>query len=65
MPSLNVEFTVEELEKIRAVAKREDTNLKTFVHDATMLRVSDRKSLIEQAARNVASKSTELNERLA
>lgn len=65
MPSLNVEFTAVELEKVRAMAKGEGSNLKSYVHDATMLRVSDRKSLIEQAARNVALKSVELNERLA
>ncbi|MGH3518620.1 MAG: hypothetical protein ACRDQ7_14620 [Haloechinothrix sp.] len=65
MPALNLQFTDEEMEDLRAAAEREGTSLKSLAHDAVVGVVSSRKHLIEQAAQRVARISAELNERLA
>jgi hypothetical protein len=65
MPSLNIAFTEDELEKIRAAAASDETSLRAFVHQAALSAASDHKRRVAQAARIVAERSAELNRRLA
>lgn len=65
MPALNLQFSDEEMDALRAAAEREGTSLKNLAHDAVVTAVSSRKHLVEQAAGRVAAISAELNEHLA
>lgn len=65
MPSLNVTFTDDELERVRVAAASDDVSLKTFAHDAILTAASEHKRLVAEAARLVAERSAELNRRLA
>lgn len=65
MPSLNIGFTDEELEDVRAAAADDDVSLRTFAHDAVMAAASRKKRAVADAARLVAERSAELNRRLA
>lgn len=65
MPALNLSFTDEEMEDLRAAAEREGTSLKALAHAAVMDRVSSRKAQVADAAARVASVSAELLDRLA
>lgn len=63
MPSLNVEFTAEELERVRSLATLQGLALKPYVKAAAL--ASDRQRDIEAIAMQVADNSRELLERLA
>jgi len=65
MPALNLQFSEEEMQDLRAAAEREGTSLKNLAHDAVVTAISSRKHLVEAAAERVAKISAELNERLA
>jgi hypothetical protein len=65
VPSLNVSFTDEELEAVRTAAAEEDVSLRTFAHRAVLAAASDHKRRVAEAARIVATRSAELNKRLA
>lgn len=65
MPSLNVTFSDEELERVRVAAASDDVSLRTFAHDAILAAASEHKRLVAEAARLVAERSAELNRRLA
>lgn len=64
MPSLNIEFTEEEHAQIKAAAESAGVSLKPFVHDAAVDRASEHRRRVLEAAKSVASWSSELNERL-
>jgi hypothetical protein len=63
MPSLNITFTESELEEIRTASA--DASLKSYVHDQALGAARNRKALVAQLARQVATTSAELNARLA
>lgn len=63
MPALNVVFTDEEMESLRAAAAREKVSLKRFTYEAAMSAAGQRK--IADIAAGVAQRSAELNDRLA
>lgn len=65
MPSLNIDFSDEELDKVRAAAANDDLSLRKFVHRAALDAASDHKRRVAEAARIVAERSVELNRRLA
>jgi uncharacterized protein (DUF1778 family) len=65
MPALNVTFTDEEMEQLRAAAANGDVSLRTFVHQAALDAASDHKRRVREGARIVAERSAELNRRLA
>lgn len=65
MTALNLQFTEEEMDELRAAAEREGKSLKSLAHDAVVTVVSSRKHLVEESAARVARVSAELNERLA
>lgn len=65
MPSLNIEFSDEELDKVRAAAATDELSLRKFVHRAALDAASDHKRRVADAARIVAERSAELNRRLA
>lgn len=65
MPSLNVTFTDEELEAVRAAAAGDDISLRAFAHRAILAAASEHKRRVAEAARIVADRSGELNRRLA
>jgi hypothetical protein len=65
MPSLNVTFTDEELERVRAAAASDDVSLRTFAHTAILAAASEHRRRVTEAARLVAERSAELNRRLA
>lgn len=65
MPSLNLDFDDAEMEQIRAAARADDLSLKKFAHAAVMERASTHKRRVVEAARVVAGRSAELNQRLA
>ena len=65
VPSLNVEFSDEEMEQIRMAAQADDLSLKKFAHRAVVERASMHKRRVVEAARVVAERSAELNRRLA
>jgi hypothetical protein len=65
MPSLNVTFTDEELERVRIAAASEDVSLRAFAHRAVLGAASEHKRRVTEAARLVAERSAELNRRLA
>jgi hypothetical protein len=65
MPSLNVTFTDEELERVRIAAASADVSLRAFAHQAILDAASEHKRRVTEAARLVAERSAELNRRLA
>ncbi len=65
MPSLNVTFSDEELERVRSAAQRRGQALKPYAHDAILAVADDRNARVTEAFRFVTERSTELNKRLA
>ncbi|OBI17774.1 antitoxin Phd [Mycobacterium sp. E2327] len=65
MPSLNISFTDEELEAIRIAAAGDDLSLRAFAHQAILSAASEHKRRVAEAAKIVAARSAELNQRLA
>lgn len=65
MPALNLQFSEDEMNDLRAAAEREGRSLKNLAHDAVVVAISSRKHLVEQASARVAEVSAELNKRLA
>lgn len=63
MPSLNIAFSDEEMQEIRAAAT--ESSLKAFVHDSAMSNARNRKAMVSKLARQIAETSAELNARLA
>lgn len=63
MPALNVTFSEEEMEAIRAAAAKEETSMKNLAHDAVLAEVHRRK--VAAAAVRIARVSSGLNKRLA
>lgn len=63
MPALNITFTTDEMDQIRAATAEEVTSLKTFAHDAVLSEVHRRK--VAAAAVRAARISAGLNKRLA
>lgn len=63
MPGLSISFTEAELTQIRSAAGRDDTSLKTYVHDVVVVAASSDR--IADIAAGVANRSKELNKRLA
>ena len=64
MPSLNVTFTEEELDAVRAAAASDDVSLRTFAHRAILTAASEHRRRVAEAAQIVAQRSAELNRRL-
>ena len=65
MPAMNVTFTDEEMEQLRAAAANGDVSLRSFVHRAALAAASEHKRRVREGARIVADRSAELNRRLA
>jgi hypothetical protein len=65
VPSLNITFTDEELAAVRAAAATDDLSLRTFAHRAILAAASEHKRRVAEAALIVATRSAELNRRLA
>jgi hypothetical protein len=65
VPSLNITFTDEELENVRVAAASDDMSLRAFAHRAILAAASEHKRRVAEAARIVAARSAELNQRLA
>lgn len=65
MPSLNISFSDDELDAVRAAAASDDTSLRSFAHRAVLAAASEHKRRVTEAARIVAERSAELNRRLA
>lgn len=65
MPSLNIPFTDEELEAVRIAAASDDMSLRAFAHQAILAAASEHKRRVAEAAKIVATRSAELNQRLA
>jgi hypothetical protein len=65
MPSLNIPFSDEELEAIRVAAAGDDLSLRAFAHRAILSAASEHKRRVAEAAKIIAARSAELNQRLA
>lgn len=65
MPALNVQFTDEELARVRAAASRSGSALKPFAHDAILAAADTRATRVTEAFEYVTARSGELNRRLA
>ncbi|NKY89846.1 antitoxin Phd [Nocardia veterana] len=65
MPALNLTFTDDEMEALRAAASARRVSLKAFAHDAVLASSSEHSLRVGDAARRVAERSAELNKRLA
>jgi hypothetical protein len=65
MPSLNIPFTEEELEAVRVAAAGDDMSLRAFARQAILSAASEHKRRVAEAAKIVATRSAELNQRLA
>ncbi len=65
MPALNVPFSDDELGALRAAAEQSEQSLRTFVHDAAVAAADAHKQRVAAAARLVAERSAQLNQRLA
>jgi hypothetical protein len=63
MTALNVQFTDQEMDQIREVARKEGTSVKKLAHDAVVADLRRRR--VAAAAMRTARISAELNERLA
>ena len=64
MPALNVPFDEDELTVLRAAAEEADQSLKTFVREADLDRADRHRQNVATAARIIAERSAELNQRL-
>jgi uncharacterized protein (DUF1778 family) len=65
MPALNVPFSDDELGALRAAAEQSEQSLRAFVHDAAVAAADAHKQRVASAARLVAERSAQLNQRLA
>ncbi|WP_182357296.1 antitoxin Phd [Tomitella gaofuii] len=65
MPALNVPFTDDEMEAVRAGAAEAEQSLRMFAHDAVLSAADQHKKRVREAAALIASRSSELNRRLA
>ncbi|MBF6215643.1 antitoxin Phd [Nocardia farcinica] len=65
MPALNISFTDDELETIRAAAERQGVSLRVYAHTAITQAANEQNRRVEEIAMRVATKSAELNRRLA
>lgn len=63
MPALNLPFSDDEMDELRAAAAEQDTSVKALVHDAALTEIHRRK--VTSAAVRVAGISAGLNARLA
>jgi hypothetical protein len=63
MPGLNITFSEDELERVREAAGRDLLSLKAYVHDVVVAAASTDR--IAGIAASVASRSEQLNDRLA
>lgn len=63
MPGLSINFTDDELERVREAAGRDALSLKTYAHDVVVAAASTDR--IATIAASVAARSKVLNERLA
>lgn len=65
MPALNIEFTDEELAIVRAAASSSESSMRAFAKQAILDKASDREGRIRALAEEIATRSAELNRRLA
>ncbi|MEW2488656.1 hypothetical protein [Streptomyces sp. NPDC048411] len=65
MAGLNLRFTDEELDALRARAEAEGRSMQAFAHDAVMTAIDAHTRLFDEAADHVLRVSEELNRRLA
>ncbi|GAB2931595.1 hypothetical protein [Streptomyces sp. YPW6] len=65
MAGLNLRFTEEELNSLRARAEAEGRSMQAFAHDAVITAVNEHARLFDEAADHVLRASEELNRRLA
>lgn len=65
MPALNITFTDDEMDALRAAAEREGLSLKALAHDAIMQRSSRHKPKVAAIAARIAEDHRELLDRLA
>jgi hypothetical protein len=63
MPALNITFTDDEMDEIRAATAEEDISMKTFAHDAVLAAVHRRK--VAAATARAIQVNAGLNQRLA
>lgn len=62
---MNIPFSDEELEAIRVAAAGDDLSLRAFAHRAILSAASEHKRRVAEAAKIIAARSAELNQRLA
>ncbi|MEU2758583.1 MULTISPECIES: hypothetical protein [unclassified Streptomyces] len=65
MAGLNLRFTEEELNSLRARAEAEGRSMQAFAHDAVITAINEHARLFNEAADHVLRASEELNRRLA
>lgn len=65
VPALNIEFTDEELAIVRAAASSSESSMRAFAKQAILDKASDREGRIRALAEEIATRSAELNRRLA
>ncbi|UMB69038.1 antitoxin Phd [Mycobacterium paraterrae] len=65
MPALNIQFTDDELARVRTAASRNGKALKPFARDAILAAADARAARVTEAFEYVTARSTELNRRLA
>ena len=65
MPALNIQFTDDELSRVRTAANRNGQALKPFAHDAILAAADSRAARVAEAFEYVTARSAELNRRLA
>ncbi|GGV88673.1 hypothetical protein GCM10015535_40430 [Streptomyces gelaticus] len=65
MAGLNLRFTEEELDALRARAESEGRSMQSFAHDAVITAINEHSRLFNEAADHVLKVSEELNRRLA
>lgn len=63
MPALNITFTDQEMEQIRAATAQEDTSMKTFAHEAVLAAVHRRK--VAAATARAIQLNAGINKKLA
>ncbi|MEU2670720.1 hypothetical protein ABZ622_17945 [Streptomyces sp. NPDC007164] len=65
MAGLNLRFTEEELDALRARAQAEGRSMQSFAHDAVITVMNEHSRLFDEAAEHALKASEELNRRLA
>lgn len=65
MPALNIPFTDDELETVRGAAERQGMSLRVYAHTAVTQAADEQNRRVAEIAASVATKSAELNRRLA